>query len=113
MTVTANDVVKIIQAAKTSKVSKITLDGILTIEFDTNPHPYKTKNNANHMEVASTVDSRGQLPGSLLSTYSESDDKVSDNEMMLEELADQMAIEDPAQFEELQLKLMHRTGSTN
>lgn len=96
MTVTANDVVKIIKACKHAKVTRLKL-GELDVEFDTNFHPNKSLSNAAHTDVIGEL--IGQPPG--LST---SQDNSQPDQLELDANLDQLAIEDPEMFEQLQIR---------
>jgi restriction endonuclease Mrr len=100
MTVTASDVVNIIKAAKGAGVKYLKYE-TLEMEFDTEKHLYKHKINTSHREVIG-VDEVAQPPESTLSPSQDTDE-----EMLLNEHLDQMAIESPAEYEELQLRLLN------
>jgi hypothetical protein len=98
---TSKELVEIINAAKESNLKSIQYAG-LCLEFDTNFHPNKSISNAAHMDVLS-VGEEGQPPGP---NHFADEPTVNDDQLMLSEMADLLSIEDPASFEELQLKLM-------
>lgn len=105
MNITANDVVNIIKACKTSRVSYIKYDS-LELKFDTDIHLNQPKVNAPDREVQST-NNQGQLK-TVPELFNLSDVDIKDDELMFAEMADQLNIEDPAQFEQLQMLAMNR-----
>ncbi len=106
MNFTSDDVVKILTASKDINIRCIKL-GDLHLEFDTNFHPNKHLVNAAHMDVLS-VGEEGQPPGPI--HLNDEQPQVSDDQLMLSEMADLLSIEDPALYEELQLKMMNNQG---
>jgi hypothetical protein len=108
MNFTSDDVVKILTASKDINIRCIKL-GDLHLEFDTNFHPNKHLVNAAHMDVLSVGGGEGQPPGP---THHLSDEQpqVNDDQLMLSEMADLLSIEDPALYEELQIKMMNNQG---
>ena len=101
--ITANDVVNIIEACKGSKVEYIKFD-TLEMRFDTNNHPNQHQSNASDKDVVS-LNNQDQLNTS--PDLFEPND-IKDDELMMAEMADQLNIEDPAQFEQMQLLAMNR-----
>jgi hypothetical protein len=99
MNITSEDVIEIIKACKNSRVTRLSF-GDLHLLFDTENHPNKTKKSASHMDVSdvSTV-GEGHPHGP-----SHPDPQVEDETFTVTELADQLAIEDPAAYEELQMR---------
>ena len=108
MNVTAVDVVTIIKACRASGVKKIKFE-TLEMEFDTEKHPNKTKNNASRKDVESTGDV-GHPLGPLLSDTEKLPEYL-DEEVLMNEMADQLVIENPAEYEQLQIAMMNK-GST-
>ena len=102
MDITSKDIIEILAASAGTKIKKIRLGGLL-LEFDTEKHPDKNLSYAEHMEVESKG-VQGWPPDPEHSQTSEP--MMSDNELMLNEMADLLSIEDPAAFEELQLKIL-------
>ena len=103
MNITANDVVNIIEACKGSQVKYIKYD-TLEMKFDTDIHPNQHKTNASDKDVVS-LNNQDQLNTS--PDLFEPND-IKDDELMMAEMADQLNIEDPAQFEQMQLLAMNR-----
>lgn len=106
-TVTADDVVKIIKACKQSGVGYLKYE-TLEMRFDTEIHLNKTKDSTNHMDVVS-ASVEGQPPGPEAPSL---DERMNDYGISVEEQVDQLAIEDPAAFEELQMRIFNK-GDAN
>ncbi len=103
--ITANEVVNIIRACKSSRISYVKYDN-LELKFDTDFHPNQPKSSAPYMDVNSMNKQDHSPDGPELFNLSDVD--VKDDELMFAEMADQLNIEDPAQFEQLQLMAMTR-----
>jgi hypothetical protein len=98
--ITAKEIIAIIKAASSSGVSALRI-GEFSVAFDTNFHPNNHKT-ISHKDVMGE-DEVGQPPGPTTS-----DDQKTDDEFFLQEELDQMSIEDPAAFEEFQLKKLNK-----
>jgi hypothetical protein len=101
MNFTSHELVEVIKACKASRVNYLKL-GELVVKFDTGNHPDKTKRSAYHMDVV-TTGGEGHPPGPILP-----DEKLDGDVMTMAELADQLAIEDPVAYEELQMKAFNQ-----
>lgn len=103
------DLIAVINAAKDSNVKLIELEG-LRLEFDTNFHPNKNHGYAAHMDV-NGVGEEGQPPGPNHFPITD-EPRVTDDQLIMSEMSDLLAIEDPAEFERLQLEAISR-GTNN
>jgi hypothetical protein len=107
MNFTSKEIIEIIQASKDSNLKSLHIAG-LAIEFDTNFHPNKYHSNAAHMDVP-VLGEEGQPPGP---SHFNDEPQVNDDQLMMSEMADLLSIENPALFEELQLKMMNNQGQS-
>jgi hypothetical protein len=105
-TITANDIISIIRAAKISGLKKLKLND-LELEFDTNFHPNKTKSNTGHKDVTSSDKGEESNKAPSESLPGEQP-KFTEDDLLFSEMMDQMNIENPAEHEELQLKLLNK-----
>lgn len=104
--ITAKDIISIIKSAKNSGLKSIKYHGI-ELEFDTNFHPNKTKFNTGHKDVISG-DSLELLAGAPTELPTNDQPKLTEDDLLFSEMMDQMNIENPAEHEELQLKLLNK-----